>query len=570
MAGKRYALLIGCGAYRNAEFPPLAKPAQDVSDLAALLRDPVVGGFEVIERVNCCWHEVRKDIQRFFMPRDPNDLLLLYFSGHGRREAGELYFAFGETEADALESTAIDADFVRKQISRSVAKRKVILLDCCYSGMFGAKGATENAADTVKALEFDSEGRIILTACGVAEKAMEIAPDGSDMPHSLFTHFVIEGIKTGEADKGDGYVDAEELFEYVEWKMNAIAAKQTPKKFSFAQHGKLIVARNPFWKPTPKLPKRLRGMLKNPDTSIRSQAINELMQIIRGKDEVIARLAFKALRRLSRNDAEPLVRFAAKTHLEKIVTPPQNFTVDLGQGVTLELVAIPGGTFWMGSPDGEGSDDEHPRHQVTVAPFYMGKYPVTQAQWRAVMGNNPSTFKDVDRPVEFVSWDNCQEFVQKLNAASSVGALHVTPLQFRLPTEAEWEYACRAGTQTAYSFGDDPAQLKAYAWYSENSDKETHPVGQKQPNAFDLYDMHGNVWEWCADTWHRNYTGAPTDGSVWERGDSDRYVLRGGSWYSNVTNLRCAVRVRDHGQIHWSDDGGFRLACSRRVSVSPF
>ena len=227
--------------------------------------------------------------------------------------------------------------------------------------------------------------------------------------------------------------------------------------------------------------------------------------------------------------------------------PHQNFTIDLGQGVMLEMIAIPGGTFWMGSPDGEGNDDEYPRHQVTVAPFYMGKYPVTQAQWQTVMGNNPSHFKGADRPVETVSWKNCQEFMQKLNATHPVETHGRASLQFRLPSEAEWEYACRAGMQTAYFFGDDPAQLGNYAWFDDNSGDETHPVGQKKPNAFGLYDMHGNVWEWCADTWHDNYNGAPTDGSVWENlGDEKAKLLRGGSWrYNPPPDCRSANRYRN-------------------------
>ena len=221
--------------------------------------------------------------------------------------------------------------------------------------------------------------------------------------------------------------------------------------------------------------------------------------------------------------------------------------VELGQGVTLELMEIPGGTFWMGQRDEEQRflkqqnwwndyfNCERPRHQVTVAPFWIGKYPITQAQWQAVMGNNPSHWKDANRPVEQVSWNECQEFVKKLNDRGQG--------EFRLPTEAEWEYACRAGSETIYAFGDDPAQLGNYAWFNENSGSETHPVGQKSPNAFGLYDMHGNVWEWCADTWHENYTGAPTDGSAWgSLGDGKAKLLRGGSWNFVPVNVRSASR----------------------------
>ena len=254
------------------------------------------------------------------------------------------------------------------------------------------------------------------------------------------------------------------------------------------------------------------------------------------------------------------------------LTPAQSrlrapVVVELGGGVTLELMEIPGGTFWMGQSDDEQRfmkqqnwwndyfNCERPRHQVTVAPFLIGKYPITQAQWQAVMGNNPSNWKDPNRPVENVSWNDCQAFVQKLNATHPSplprGEQHGTPLLggagggllFRLPTEAEWEYACRAGSETIYAFGDDPAQLGDYAWFSENSGKETHPVGQKQPNNFGLHDMHGNVWEWCVDTWHDNYNGAPNDGSAWgSLGDKKAKVLRGGSWHYNQNGCRSACR----------------------------
>ena len=255
----------------------------------------------------------------------------------------------------------------------------------------------------------------------------------------------------------------------------------------------------------------------------------------------------------------------------------------------MEFVWIPAGRFMMGSPENEKgrSNNESPQHEVTFKEgFWMGTYPVTQAEWQKIMGKNPSRFKGERRPVECVSWDDCQEFLKKLNDTHplplprgeqrgiplSGGAGVGSPLLggagggllFRLPSEAEWEYACRAGTQTAYSFGDDPAQLGDYAWYSENSGGETHSVGQKKPNAFGLYDMHGNVWEWC-DTWHENYTGAPTDGSAWESGDADLRVLRGGSWYSNARYLRCAVRSGNVRLNRWYYIRGFRLVCSRRV-----
>ena len=222
----------------------------------------------------------------------------------------------------------------------------------------------------------------------------------------------------------------------------------------------------------------------------------------------------------------------------------------------MEFVFVPGGEFWMGSPDGEGFDAEHPRHQVRVNGFWMGKYEVTQAQWQAVMGNNPSDFKGADRPVEQVSWNDAQAFLQTLNAA---WASSQSPIQFRLPSEAEWEYAARAGTQTTYYFGDDSSQLGDYAWFEGNSGHKTHSVGQKLPNAWGLYDMHGNVWEWCADTWHDNYNGAPTDGSAWGSfGDGEAKLLRGGSWNCNSNACRSAYRLRLGTGFQLNNDG-FRV-----------
>ena len=236
----------------------------------------------------------------------------------------------------------------------------------------------------------------------------------------------------------------------------------------------------------------------------------------------------------------------------------------------MKFVYVPGGCFQMGQTKADKAQlikkvgkknykkyyqDELPRHEVCVKGFWMGKYEVTQAQWQAVMGSNPSNFQGVDRPVEMVSWNDAQEFLRKLNATIETHGR--ASLQFRLPSEAEWEYAARAGTQTVYSFGDDSDQLGDYAWFNANSGNKTHPVGQKKPNAFGLYDMHGNVWEWQSDTYHENYNGAPTDGSAWESlGDEKaKKLLRGGSW-SNVPNLvRSANRDRSEPGYQGSDFG---------------
>ena len=269
------------------------------------------------------------------------------------------------------------------------------------------------------------------------------------------------------------------------------------------------------------------------------------------------------------------------------------FSEDLDNGVTLEMVSIPGGTFMMGAPKEEegSSDDERPQHEVTVKPFFMGKFQVTQAQWQAVMHNNPSHFKGDKRPVEQVSWSDAVEFCKRLSEK--------TGREYRLPSEAEWEYACRAVIREQSSatsekltveewnekyhqpfhFGEtittDLANYRGTDWEYKGKKypgsygkgpkgeflEETKPVGTFPPNAFGLYDLHGNVWEWCADPWHDNYEGAQTDGSAWETGGNKSYrVLRGGSWGDQPVFCRSAYRL-NNVPVNGGNYIGFRVVC---------
>jgi formylglycine-generating enzyme required for sulfatase activity/uncharacterized caspase-like protein len=244
------------------------------------------------------------------------------------------------------------------------------------------------------------------------------------------------------------------------------------------------------------------------------------------------------------------------------------FTEDLGKGVVLEMVAIPGGEFLMGSPENEPEryDSESPQHTVTIQPFFMGKFPVTQSQWQAVaaldkvkidLDPDPSHFKGANRPVECVSWDDAIEFCARL--AKKTGKT------YRLPTEAEWEYACRAGTTTPFYFGEtittDLANYNGNYTYGQGSKGEyreqTTHVGKFPANPFGLFDMHGNICEWCQDEWHDNYNNAPTDGSAWLNGD-DEAILRGGSWLSDPWNCRSADRDWI-GRVVRLNNVGFRV-----------
>ena len=225
--------------------------------------------------------------------------------------------------------------------------------------------------------------------------------------------------------------------------------------------------------------------------------------------------------------------------------PAKELALDLGKGVKLELVLIPAGEFLMGSSDADpqAEANEKPQHRVRITrPFYMGKYKVMQDQWEAVMGKNPSAFRGPKYPVNNVNWDDCQAFIKKLN-----DKFRARGGKFHLPSEAQWEYACRAGSSTQWCCGDDASKLGQYAWCEGNDGASIHPLGEKKPNAWGLYDVHGDLWEWCADTYDgRDYSVSPKDDPAGPSTPGE-YVLRGGSWYlgPNLCAIRAAELVRE-------------------------
>ena len=252
------------------------------------------------------------------------------------------------------------------------------------------------------------------------------------------------------------------------------------------------------------------------------------------------------------------------------------FTENLGNGVTLEMAQIPGGEFLMGSPLNEEGryENESPQHKVTVKPFFMGKFAITQAQYEAIMGKNPSSFRGDKHPVHYVTWNEAIEFCRKLTEK--------TGRTYRLPSEAEWEYACRAGTTTPFHFGETiVTEIANYRGTDWNNQGTLYPgnygsgpkgkyrdqiieVGSFPPNAFGLYDMHGNIWELCEDIYQNNYNGAPIDGSAWSDNNSslevDR-VIRGGSFSYNPEFCRSAFRSDFYGGGSSAMGVGFRVVC---------
>ncbi len=239
-------------------------------------------------------------------------------------------------------------------------------------------------------------------------------------------------------------------------------------------------------------------------------------------------------------------------HCDDSAAAEKTLALKLAEGVEMKLILIPAGKFTMGSPEAEKDrNDDEKQHEVTISQaFYMGIFEVTQAQYNALTGKNPSVFKDGSLPVETVSWEEAIAFCKK--ASEKTGRI------VRLPTEAEWEYACRAGSTTRFSFGDDDNDLGTYAWYDRSSDKKTHPAGQKKPNGWGLYDMHGNVWEWCSD-WYGPYAN-PTETDPKGAATGEYRVARGGSWCFPAQTLRSAFRGFQRPDF-CNYTGGFRVVC---------
>jgi eukaryotic-like serine/threonine-protein kinase len=257
-----------------------------------------------------------------------------------------------------------------------------------------------------------------------------------------------------------------------------------------------------------------------------------------------------------------------------IISRPKGFAQiyreDLGNGISISMVKVPAGKFMMGSPEKEKDrvENESPQHQVTLKEFYMGQTEITQSQYQAIMGDNPAKFKGNNRPVEKVDWNQAKEFCRRLSIK--------TGKTYTLPSESQWEYACRAGTTTPFTFGETiTSNVANYEGnYNGKESYRNEPKGVNRaattdvmtfpPNAFGLYDMHGNVWEWCADTWNDTYEGAPTDGSVW-LDESPNMLLRGGAWSERPEICRSTSRIGNLPEIR-VDAFGFRVVCATNKS----
>ena len=510
------------------------------------------------------------------------DNLWFFFGGHGLRYQGQDYLVPGGANPRLIQETTIALNTVTERLRRSGADNVILLLDACRN---------ENDMGNRSTGWQKQKGVITIASCSPEEESYEIP----ELQQGSFTYALLEALRIqGE----NNCATVERLYNRLQYRVEEINR----------QYGKPRQTPYAVVEPATKL-----HLILLPKQATR-QDIAQLREDAQDAELDNRLLEAKQLwiRVLALSPTDPRVHKAYERIIRKIVqqqatsppspgdytpstieiTPPeistfqktntrssqeaelsenakdqqvkraknqlQSFTEDLGNGVKLEMIAIPGGKFLMGSPEGGGRDNEKPQHAVTVPPFYMGKYPITQAQYQQIMGNNPSRFKgnifkkNSLNPVEQVSWDDAVEFCQKLSQQ--------TGTEYRLPTEAEWEYACRARTTTKYYFGNDQDKLTEYAWYDNNSNETTHPVEKKKPNQWGLCDLHGNVWEWCQDDWHENYQGAPNDGKAWVSDESSAKVVRGGSWHLNPFYCRSALRGSNtHDFCNY--DIGFRVVC---------
>jgi formylglycine-generating enzyme required for sulfatase activity len=581
----RHALLIGVSEFADKRLARLNAPINDVAKLQSLLQDSSRGRFDSVEiSPNENFLEIRDRLAPFYHDRSPDDLVLLYYSGHGILGRGNrLFLATAESNLDAPRARSISSNEIREFIGDSRAERQIVILDCCHSGAFGEYGKAGTPAPAVTPDTFSSSGTglYVLTAAD----ALQYAWDGAEMRLgeaasrlSLFTSWLAHGLETGEAAPDDEEITIDALYRYLFRRARSEGAPSIPQRFVREGVGDLIISANPL-AGSSRIDPGTIAALEAVEYRTRLGAVIELTFQVNQGTALDARSARRLLERHLRIERDYVVRQAIERALvaEEAKPPsavPRTEPIQPGEAQLVdfavfsdvpfapELVVVPAGEFMMGSPEAEGGgyEDERPRRQVVIGRrFAIGGYPTTFAQYDrfcdAMQREKPDDrgWGRGQRPVINVSWQDAQTYVTWLSQE--------TGRAYRLPSEAEWEYACRSGTTTRYSFGDAITPEKAN--YADSQLNRTSEVGAYPPNPWGLHDMHGNVWEWVEDDWHDNYRGAPSDGSAWKEskaGSNPRHcVLRGGSCFNFSRFCRSAYRSRNDTDYRVSNVG-FRVA----------
>ncbi|MEK7325565.1 MAG: SUMF1/EgtB/PvdO family nonheme iron enzyme [Chloroflexota bacterium] len=611
-----YALLIGNTNYDNPALKKLKAPAADVENLSAVLRDPVVGGYEAQTLVDKPFAVVRNAITKLFKGKTKSDLLLLYFSGHGvLDDNNRLCLAVRDTDPDLPLDAGIDSPWLTHVMNgNSPSQPQVLILDCCYADAFneGRKGEQVVSPDT---FEVQGRGRVVLTSTNRFSPAWEGNKFIRGLETSLFTHYLIEGIQTGAAADASGNVTADGLFTYVFKWVTEAAPNQKPGRY-VDQGGQIIIAHA---RPAPKrklLPPELLEDLINPRAYVREGAVIELGRLLRGNDSALARAARDKLEELRADDSLPKRVYDAVERVLEVETqpapmpastspsapasrPPADW-ISITHPFALALRRIPAGEFLMGSDkakDSDAFDDELPQHKPFVSEYLIAKTPITVAQWAAfaqatkhkttaeqkgsgwVWNSKDGEWEEIKgawwqaprgpgsdvkskqgHPVTQISWDDAVAFCNWLNTTAALKSLPAS-WRFRLPTEAEWEKAARGTDGRIYPWGDAKPDETYCNFYPDIGD--TTPVGQYSPKGdspFGLQDMAGNVWEWCWDGWDEQ--AYDDDPFITHDVDTEKHVVRGGAFVNESWRVRCACRG-------W-DDTDFRdVVSGMRVCASP-
>ncbi len=571
-ADKRWAIVIGVDEYDDTAISRLSGAVNDAKALAEALKTH--GGFRE-ERVTLLASDQpreRRPTRGTILRRltnlkgalPPDGLLLFAFAGHGIERNGQSFLLPSDAQdsrnLSLLEETSLNVERLKLLIRETGVKQVFVILDACRNDPSAGRANADNlmTSNFSRSFDFDTRNReveafVTLYATSVGARSYEY----SEKRQGYFTWSLIEGLK-GRAANERGEITLGNLVSYLE-------------------------------RIVPDLVTRDLGARQRPFAQVEGYRANDLVLAVNAAP--VATVTSPPPRPIANNPAPaarmsvtgvPLRSFDFQTLTvdangrlsPKRTAQAWGFT-DNTNGVPLEMVEIEGGAFTMGSPDSEQnrSSDEGPQRRVTVSGFAMGKFEVTQAQWQAVarlpkvkidLSADPANFTSANLPVVRVSWDQAVEFCARLS--------RLTGRNYRLPTEAEWEYAARAGKTTPFAFGatvtPDIVNYNGNYPYGNagkgQDQQKTVPVGSLgAANPWGLFDVHGNVWEWCEDLWHENYNGAPSDGSAWlSGGDSSRRVLRGGSWRYYGFNARSASRLRfSPGYIF--NDLGFRVVCAR-------
>ncbi len=562
-----WAVVIGINRYQDTRIPPLNYAEADARAIVERLRTL---GFPAGQIVLLLGPEATRDtvlrtLEGLKRQTGREDRLVIFASGHGvtaRVEDKESGFFLpydaiidrfpprGELYVSRRSDKALGIDTLLTTVSRLQPKHVLLAIDACLSGLSKPRAVLPVQGPQVKARRLATWRREPVVHVLTAGKAGEYGAEHREYGHGTFTYYLLQAL-AGNADtaggNADGLLTFTELLAYVKDRVVHDPRADQDPQYSTNGAGQFLLQlpevadiatlRREVAAERQQLAaerQRLEAALHLQEEEDRR--LEEPMQLLEERRHLVAEGEQLAAQRRRLEEVEK--RAATQVVVEVFPPKPEAqvaWPTMLRNSIGMEFVRIPAGEFKMGATDGDAFEPARPVHTVRMSrPFYMGKTEVTQGQWEAVMGNNPSHFTgNPDLPVEQVSWEEVQTFIQRLNAREGGGRNH-------LPTEAEWEYTARAGSATAYSFGNDSRQLGEYGWCAQNSGGRAHAVGQLKPNDWGVYDMHGNVWEWVQD-WYGRYAAEPVIDQQGPALGSAR-VHRGGGWSSEPRYCQLAYR----------------------------